>query len=370
MRIAHFAHGRDNNFNLLRLVAACMVIYAHAHTIAQGFIDRVPDWSGDVLYDLTGMDSGRIAVQVFFIMSGFLVAQSLSRSGSLKEFFVARALRLMPALVMSVLVCVFVLGAFFTTNPLSQYLFSGEVKHFLFYNVALMNNPPGQFLPGVFEHVPYDRVVNGSLWTLPWEALMYLTLAGLFAIGLLQRRLSVAIGFAVVFVTFCFSREGVLPEIKYFPLAVAFASFFFLGVLAWLYRDRIPMSGTSVAIAVLLLVAILFLFKSSVLVRSAYPIALAYSALGLALVPVGRIRAFNRLGDYSYGVYVYGFPLQQSLMALHPEYTALQVGFYGLGLVLLLAVPSWHLLEKPMLALKQRGRRGAAISYTAARATS
>ncbi|HZP13271.1 MAG TPA: acyltransferase [Nevskiaceae bacterium] len=370
MRIAHLAYGRDNNFNLLRLVAACMVIYAHAHTIAQGFVDGIPNWSGDALYDLTGMDSGRIAVQVFFIMSGFLVAQSVTRSGSLKEFFIARALRLMPALIMAVLVCVFVIGLCFTTKSASQYLVSGEVKHFLFYNLALMNNPPAQFLPGVFEQLPYDHVVNGSLWTLPWEALMYVTLAGLFAIGLLQRRLAVAIGFAAVFVAFCFSRENLLPMVKYLPLAVAFTSFFFLGVLAWLYRDRISMSGTTVTIAVVLLLASLLLFKASVLVRSAYPFLLAYSALGVALVPGGAIRGFNRMGDYSYGVYVYGFPLQQSLMALHPEYTALQVGFYGLALVLLLAVPSWHLLEKPMLSLKKYGRSRAAIGYTAARATS
>jgi peptidoglycan/LPS O-acetylase OafA/YrhL len=276
----------------------------------------------------------------------------------------------MPALIASVLLCVFVVGLFMTSRAAHSYLASGDVKHFLAYNLLLLNNPSTQFLPGVFEHNPYDRVVNGSLWTLPWEALMYLSLAGLSVIGLLQRRGLVAIGFAVVFVAFCASREGRLPDVKYLPLAVAFLSFFYLGVLAWLYRDRIAVSRTTLIVSVVLLVIALVLFKSSVAARSAYPLLLAYSALGLALVPGGAIRAFNRVGDYSYGIYVYGFPLQQALMAVNPGLTPALLFAYGMFFTLMLAIPSWHLLERPMLSFKARGRAGATIGYTAAKAIS
>jgi peptidoglycan/LPS O-acetylase OafA/YrhL len=369
--IGQLAHGRDNNFNLLRLVAACMVIYAHAHTIGQGFIgEHTPDWSGDFLFDLTGMDSGRIAVQIFFILSGFLVAQSVTRSATLKDYFRARALRLLPALVAAVLITVFVLGVIFTTLPAHQYLASGEVKRYLAVNLMLLNNPNGQFLPGVFETNPYHSVVNGSLWTLPWETLMYLSLAGASLLGLLKRRHLVAIGFAVVFTAFCLSREGRLPEVRFLPLAVAFTSFFYLGVLAFLYRGRIGLSARSLTAGLLLLALALVLFKHSVLARSAYPILLAYSVFGLALLPGGAIRGFNNVGDYSYGVYVYGFPVQQSLLALVPGLAVWQLCLYGLAVTLMLAVPSWHLLEKPMLAFKRKRSSPAAIGYTAVRATS
>jgi peptidoglycan/LPS O-acetylase OafA/YrhL len=339
-RIADFAQGRDNNFNLLRLMAASMVIYAHAHTVAQGFVAGVPNWSGDVLFDLTGMDSGRIAVQVFFVMSGFLVAQSLTRSGSVAEFLYARFLRIMPALGAAILFSVFVIGLYFTTRR---------------------NDPQGQFLPGVFEGNVYGRVINGSLWTLPWEAKMYLSLAVLFLLGLLQHRRAMASIFVVMLIVFCFTREGRLHQITYLPLTVAFASFFYSGVLAFLYRDRIPMGRAPLLISAALLVASLFLFKASVIVRCAYPILLAYTALAFALVPGGSIRAFNRLGDYSYGVYVYGFPVEQALMALNPAFTPMQVCGLGLGAALLLAVPSWHLLEKPMLARKLKRREKPAV---------
>src|SRR5437870_1760677 len=109
--LADWLAGRDNNFNLLRLTAASLVIYAHSHPFVQGFIDgREPDWRGDALHALTGLDSGRIAVQVFFIISGFLVAQSLTHRGSLKDFYRARALRILPGLWIAVPFCAFVIG--------------------------------------------------------------------------------------------------------------------------------------------------------------------------------------------------------------------------------------------------------------------
>jgi len=354
-RLAQYASGRDNNFNLLRLCAAFMVIYAHSFPMVQGFVGRVPDWRGDWLYGLTGMDSGRIGVQIFFIVSGFLVAQSLSRRPSLVQFFQARALRILPGLIAAVLATAFVFGFAFSNLSLHDYLGSDLTRRFLALNLTLRSDPK-QFLPGVFEANPYASVVNGSLWTLPWEMGMYVSLAFFAVIGAFQRRRTVLAIWAAMFATFCLNRAGIL-DVPYLPLLAAFFSFFYLGVLLWLFRDRVPMGRGALVGGVAALAVTLALFKHSLIARDLYPILLAYTVIGLALVPAGPIRKFNRLGDYSYGVYVYAFPLQQSLMALFPEMAPLQLcaaGFFG---VLLLAVPSWHLLEKPMLDLKPGRRR-------------
>jgi peptidoglycan/LPS O-acetylase OafA/YrhL len=353
--LSDFAHGRENNFNLLRLVAALLVIYAHSFPMVQGLSGHAPNWSGDWFFGLTGMDSGRLAVQVFFVVSGFLVAQSLTRRPALLEFFQARALRVLPGLTVAVLFCAFVVGPAFTKLPLHDYLLSGELRYFLSHNLTLRNDPT-QFLPGVFVDQAYPRVVNGSLWTLPWEAAMYLSLAFLAATRLFRRRALVGALFLVVFLSFCYSREGHKSSLPYVAQALAFSTFFYLGVLAWLFRERVPMRHATLIGAVALFAVTIVFYKQFVVLRCLYAPLLAYCALGCALAPAGAIRGFNQAGDYSYGVYVYAFPLQQSLVHVLPGLSPMQLWLAATMAALLLAIPSWHLLEKPMLAFKRPSR--------------
>jgi peptidoglycan/LPS O-acetylase OafA/YrhL len=353
--LADYTQGRDNNFNLLRMLAASMVIYAHSYPLLQGYAGGRPNWTGDRLFDLMGIDSGRIGVQIFFVMSGFLVAQSLSRRPSLVEFFGARALRILPALVAAILACGLLFGLAFSALPAHEYLASPGLWQYFWTNFSLQMTAQ-QPLPGVFEANPYARVVNGSLWTIPWEMKMYLSLGLLAAIGIFARRRMVAAGFAVLFAAFCLVRLGMFPELMGRSLLLGFAVFFYAGVMLWLFRERVPMSGATLAGACALLVAMAFLYRNSDWVRAFYPLLLAFVVIGVAYVPAGPIRRYNRIGDYSYGVYLYAFPAQQALVALFPQLSALQLTGYGLIAALTFAVPSWHLLEKPMLSLKSRLR--------------
>ena len=124
------------------------------------------------------------------------------------------------------------------------------------------------------------------------------------------------------------------------------------GASLHLLRDRVPLSGSACAIAAAALVAVLR-WQGYALV--AYPLLLSYVVLWLALVPAGVLRRYNRLGDYSYGFYLWQFPIQQWVVLTHPGITQVSLLLGSLPAALALAVASWHLVERPALALKERG---------------
>lgn len=158
-----WASGR-NNFNALRLVAAWMVIYGHAWAITGTAGQDVITWLTQFKF------AGAVAVDLFFVISGFLIAASLQRN-SVRNYLQARALRILPALVTCVALSVFVLGPLLTTAR--DYWHSPQTWRYLLLNASLWSTT--HTLPGVFEHLPYTAV-NGSLWTLPGEARLYLAL--------------------------------------------------------------------------------------------------------------------------------------------------------------------------------------------------
>src|SRR5690606_36414492 len=165
-----------NNFNLIRLVAAWLVIYGHAWAI-----------TGTPGTDLIGAVTrfkfaGGVAVDVFFVVSGFLIAASLQRNDA-RGYLASRALRILPALVACVALSVFVLGPLLTTAP--GYWRDTLTWDYLWANGSLWASR--FFLPGVFGDHP-NPAVNGSLWTLPVEARLYLALLAAGLCGVLTPR--------------------------------------------------------------------------------------------------------------------------------------------------------------------------------------
>src|SRR5690606_18042727 len=153
--IAEAWAGPRNNFNLMRLFAAWLVIYGHAWAITGS-----P--GGDLVAWLTQFKfAGGVAVDVFFVVSGFLIAASLQRN-DVRGYLVSRALRILPALVACVALAVLVLGPLLTTSP--QYWRDPATWDYLWVNGSLWSSR--YFLPGVFDTLP-NPAVNGSLWTLP-----------------------------------------------------------------------------------------------------------------------------------------------------------------------------------------------------------
>lgn len=345
MRLSHASGGRDNNFNMVRIIAAFAVLISHSFNLATGI------WDAEPMVRRFGMSPASIAVDAFFVTSGFLVTGSLLSRNSLLEFLLARVLRIFPALLAMVILTVFGLGLFFTKIHWVAYLQDPLVWKYLVKNVSLFTGVAFG-LPGVFESNPFKNVVNGSLWTLTAEVQMYAMLAILWVIvralpGLGRNTFRVAI---VAFT--CAAAALHIGGHFYFPpegKGIEFLFMFLTGSAYYMLREHVVLSR-SLFWAMIALLALCTTDKHAFFV--AYSVTMAYVLLYLAYVPAGRIRNYNRVGDYSYGVYIYAFPVQQTVVALMPGISVWTLVFFSAVVTLAFAGLSWHMLEEPALRHK------------------
>lgn len=324
---------RDNNFHLLRLLAALAVIYGHAYPI-------VGASGGDIYLQLVGNKFiGGVAVDVFFVISGLLIASSLER-GSLFRYAWARVLRIFPALVVCTALCAFVLGPMLTTS--GNYF--GDVQAWRYFVNNASNWRTEYFLPGVFASHP-DKAVNGSLWSLPVEFRLY----GLFllfgALGLMRQSRYAAVAISLVLCGLAaFPRYPLLQQYQNW---LEVSAFFLAGGFAWVYRDSLRLSIWGVVAVLSACVAT----HGASGFSTAYSMALAYCVLYLAYVPrLPQIRG----RDISYGVYLYGWPSQQLLVHWLPGMHPLGNAALGMLLACALGLASWEWVERPALKFKDR----------------
>lgn len=334
-----------NAFTLLRFLAATLVVVGHSFPIL-GRPER----------GVLGESLGGLAVDIFFVMSGYLVTSAWQRRTSVLQYARNRALRIVPAYAGVALVTVLVLGPLVTTLPLDAYLRSEATWLYLrnaTFTVMRFD------LPGVFLTNPLPVVVNGSLWTLPIEATMYVAVVVLGLAGLLERRRLLLVLALLAAVKYFAEPSLVARDVTLFgvmPAAsvVSFGIFFLLGALAWLWRETLVLR-VDVAAALLL---VTWALPPSTVDRAVFTVAVAYATLLAARCPWTWATRFGRRRDLSYGLYLYAFPLQQCVVL---------VGGPGMPLVLHLALSmllalgcaalSWRFVEQPALALKRRTAR-------------
>lgn len=326
---------RRNNLDFLRFAAASGVILSHAFPLGEGTGAAEPL---DVL-TRGQLTLGRLCVAVFLVISGVLITRSWERTPDLARFTWARALRIFPGLFVVLALSALVLGPVFTALPLREYLASPDTYLYLLRNFTLYD--PQWELPGVFEANAYPRAVNGSLWTLKYEVGFYLLTLGLGLVGLLRKGM-VAFGWVGAAVaSYVTGRLGFWPELYLY---------FGGGVALYLWRDKVRMSPW---LALASVAAWLVTARLGYGCRIATGLFGAYAVLYLAFVPAGALARFGRWGDFSYGVYVYAFPVQQAVTALLGGHAAWWVNAaVSFPVVVLLAALSWHLVEKPALSLK------------------
>lgn len=326
---------RANNFDIIRFTAALAVIFSHSFDLT-------------TLYDMEPVrrfsngDSsiGEIAVAVFFVTSGFLITQAFNRAKSIGQFFQARVLRIYPALIVVTLLTVFVLGPILTTSPLSKYFLSLDTVKYLFNATSVKIS---FHLPGVFNTNPFPRdAVNGSLWSLPYELLCYLLVAIIGAFFQKRFSLVAVLGFVMLFFLPFMSLEKLL-----------FFGFYFLcGAMFYQYRSNVLLNPMLFAIA--LSAFILNLGYNPYLIPNVIinGICLSYVVIFIAALNVPSLHHFAKYGDFSYGLYVWAFPVQQVLYARYPAMNNYTNFFFGSLITLVLAALSWHLIEKRALKLK------------------
>jgi peptidoglycan/LPS O-acetylase OafA/YrhL len=340
---------RRNNFDLLRLIAALSVIFSHAFLLGEGRQDIEPLMRlthGQTIFGVAG-------VFVFFVISGFLVTMSFEQTGSLRRYAAKRALRIYPGLIACLLVSALVLGPMVTTLPWRAYFSDSGTWLYVIENAAM--NADQNSLPGVhFSWFGAGGVVDGPLWTLPCEVLMYAMVAALGAarlitlpiIGALLALSMICIGFDTTSSGYFLGDAGWL------------LGFFAAGMALYRLKDR-GIFHPALALAAALGLCLTAWLGGFILL---FPIFGGYLVIFLALerrLPVVHAAAW---GDLSYGLYIYGWPVEQLVVWLKGGAAPWwQVFAIALPTTAALAFLSWHLIESRALRLKPRAARAAAM---------
>lgn len=336
--IADALDQESDNFLLLRFIAASMVIYGHASAISGGYAPT------DIFVSLGwGEYSGAIAVDLFFVISGFLVTGSYFRRQRIIDFAWARFIRIMPAFAACLILCALVLGPLFSTHSMSDYFSSSETYSYIWKNIRL-NTDLAWDLPGTFAGNPKRTTINGSIWTLPAEVRMYVWVALFGLAGAIRRRWVFNIILVGIFV-FSFFRPENIPLVPVESF-VRLAALFGLGGFCYINRSWIPIHG----VLLLAICAAAWLFRETMFYPALFAIAEVLFVFWFGYNTPWK--GFNRFGDYSYGIYLWGFPIQQTVAALAPNLPSLVNALFGFFGALTLAIASWHAIEKPALRLK------------------
>jgi peptidoglycan/LPS O-acetylase OafA/YrhL len=340
--VAALLHGRDNNFNLIRFVAASLVLLDHAFYLVAREI------AAQSSIDFAELEVGRLGVDAFFIVSGFLVTRSVVTQPTLIDYAVARFLRLFPALLVVTAATAFLLGPLVTTEGWRDYF--GDARPWIYVPLTASLITHSLTLPGVFETVPEPGLINPPLWTLRYEVMCYVLLALFALLGMFGSKTRAAFTLALVLAGYlCITFLTPLrSEFGFVDSATRFVLGFFAGGALYLFGDRIKLS----LVGVFVLAVTAFATYGTPLYEMALRAAMAYGLIWFALVPGGAIRKFNLLGDYSYGLYILCFPIMQTIVMLYPAISPWPLFFASFPAVLALAVLSWHFIEHPALMRK------------------
>ncbi|MEC1524807.1 acyltransferase [Neobacillus niacini] len=332
--IANYSNGKNNNFDIIRFIAASLVVFSHSFPLSLASGNKF-----EPLYFLSDGQSalGRVAVFVFFVTSGFLITQSYDRSKNLAKFLRARILRIFPALIVVVILTTFVLGPLLTTLTIREYFTNQQTYSYLPTMFLLIK----YHLPGVFEDNIYGGAINGSLWTLKFEFFFYLVVATLGYFKLLKKEII----FLIFLSTLILSFTNITLGEKYIEMFLYFSA----GMVLYLYRDFVKLDMRIVNIFLFILFISIFLGGF----EKAFGIFGSYLIMILAFSQKFKFPNFSKHGDFSYGIYIYAFPIQQLITYSFGHTMNPILNFLiAFPITLVFAVLSWRLIEKRALNFK------------------
>jgi peptidoglycan/LPS O-acetylase OafA/YrhL len=335
-----------NNFDFLRLSFALLVLVTHSYLLS-----GLPEQ--DILFQFShGQASlSHLGIQGFLIISGFLITKSLLRSQTLYDYYYKRALRVFPGLWFLLFVSAGICF-FFNNKNLIEYLTHYSTRDYIFYNALLKT----QYNIGeVFEKNPYPNAINGSLWTIPYEFFFYIILSVSFSVRTHIRTLRW--GFIVLFIILATLFLIDLPNLKEIQLPfwqlqgshIAELGAFFTAGTIWAVLPQ-PAVKTRQLLPVL---SLLLLLSSMFLLGYIY---VQFLALPIFVISFGSLNSpifsrLNKYGDFSYGIYLWGFFVQQTLMHLF-HLNLLELMITSIMVTYCCGALSWHLVEKQALRLK------------------
>jgi peptidoglycan/LPS O-acetylase OafA/YrhL len=338
---------RKNNFDFVRLLFASFVIITHAYPLSG--LDGKGDWlsqitNGQIVFSYVG-------VKGFFVISGYLIFQSLERSKSLLDYYWKRFLRLFPALLI-VLILTIILSPFVYENASIPYIRNMDVWSYIPNNLSLYKTQ--YYISGIFENNAYKGAINGSLWTIKYEFTMYVILSFLFFFkgnnNILRPILIFLFGFLAIGYVFFFDYLNQFGFILGGGLLLELGSFFIAGsLLASLKIENVKHFNylTLLRLIIIVLSLILGVFREVTIFT--FPILVVYCCVKSTPF-INNIG--NQLGDLSYGIYIYGFPVQQTLY-YYFQSDYIQLMIYGLIISSVLSYFSWHFIEIKALSYKK-----------------
>lgn len=331
----------QNNLNILRLIFASTVIISHSFPLT-GNLDFFSKITNNQI------DLGRLSVEIFFIISGYLIFKSLNYSKSILNYLWKRILRLFPALIIMLLLTIITVLFINTSDDILRQrdFYTYLPNNITLYRVQYVIN-------GVFENNPYPNGINGSLWSLCYEFTMYLLLVPFFWIK--NKKLSLSL-LLIILVTFVYShlfRPNFLGNFLSFVFLQGsqfyrFGGYFISGaLLTYINLEKIKNNKNIILLTLLLTVS---LFFNIYIYISIILLPIVIMLIGLSFNKY-MWKFTERLGDLSYGIYIYGFIVQQVLMnyfILNPY----ELMIYSLVITFIFAYFSWHLIEKKVLRFK------------------
>lgn len=327
---------RSNLFDLLRIAAASAVIFSHHFHITR---TAPPSW-------LHSNMVGGVAVMTFFTISGYLVTQSWLRQPQVMPFLFKRFLRIWPGVLVAVLSNVFLFGVVFTSLPAADFLVHPETLGY-FRNLLLIKDYPN--LPGVFENNPLKHLMNGPLWTIPMESLCYLVLAGAGLLGVFRSRAIACVAGLAYIAFFLTARNADLTgEMRHW---FEYPAYFTYGALIAVFRQEFHACAGRLLLVLAPLAALLFFGLH--LEHSAGLLLLPPLLIFLGSLNVPSLAFLQRGGDPSYGIYLYGCPVQQSVYAVFPDMPFIPSLLLSIALAAVAGYASWHWVESPALRFKR-----------------
>jgi peptidoglycan/LPS O-acetylase OafA/YrhL len=331
------AMGRQNNFNLLRLILASLVILSHSASLIDG------DGRRDLIVRMYHRYAfGELAVDGFFLLSGYLIMQSWDTQPYAWQFLKKRVLRIYPGFIVVSLICAFVVGPLGAIP--SEYFAAFDAAELL-RGIVFLQKP---VVPDVFSGQPYPSV-NGSLWTISREFTCYMLILVFGVSGALRVRHLWAALSVVVLASVLAPNLIHVPWID--PRDLRVSSFFLSGGCFYIYREYIRFDGRLAAICTALICVCMFSWRAADL---ALPTIGGYALLYAGTKHSALLSNFNRLPDVSYGVYLYGWPIQKTLLWHFPITSPWLLTALALTVALVLGMASWFAVEKPALRLKGR----------------
>ena len=347
----------QNNFHFLRFFAAALVMYGHAYPLTgRGNLDKIQELSLGVF------PTAHMGVCIFFTISGYLIAKSLLSSSSSFNYLWKRLLRLIPGLTIATLFTILIVGPLATTFSLREYFTAPATFNYI--KVLKLFPPYIDILPGVFTNQPSSNV-NGSLWTLSYEFTCYIALLLTCIFFRRHYKTILLVVFIIIWSTFPFWQDF-LSSLSHTTMPVLklqlndllnFGLYFLGGSVMFLYRDKIHYSLRYLLVLVFLLILSYLLSSTwgilplSIIFWIRY-LVIIYGVLYFGLSK-GLLNHFESIGDLSYGLYIYAYPVQQLLV----HFLGIDASPFSMFvLTMLMTIPlawlSWKFVEEPSLRLK------------------